>query len=310
MAADGAPTPAPFERLPPSCSQERLRERLEADGVAVLEGALGACELASVRGELERWFDAAPAGDGVLFGRRTRRFGGVFAKAPSTASLAIHPSIFGAIDAALRGPPCAPTCDVIELNLTQAIAIEPGEPAQVLHRDEALWPVSLPYEIMANVMWTLDEFTRENGATRVVPGSHHWDRARAPQLGESVSVEAPAGSAIVWVGGLLHGGGANRSHQVRRGLVISYRLGWLAPAEKLLLSVPPDDARRLPRAVQRLLGYQIHRPNLGWVEGRDPMGWLHGEYRELAPAGDNLDPEAEARMRAVMTLPEFEGYRS
>ena len=83
---------------------------------------------------------------------------------------------------------------------------------------------------------------------------------------------------------------------VRRGLVMSYSVGWLAPAEKLLLSIPPETARALPQRLQQLIGYQIHRPNLGWVEGRDPIEWLRGEMGDLAPAGDNLTPPQAAAL--------------
>lgn len=283
---------------------------LRRTGLAIIEGALSPKQLSSVRAQLDGWFAVAPTGEGRLFGQRTRRFGGVLAKAPATAALVAHPAILGAINDLLKGPLSAPTCDAIELNLIQAIAIEPGEPAQILHRDEALWPVTLPYEIMANVMWVLDDFTRENGATRAIPGSHRWDRARIPKLGESVPLVAPAGSAIVWLGGVLHGGGENRSNAIRHGLVISYRLAWLAPAEKMLLSVPPDCARKLPREVQRLMGYQLHRPNLGWVEGHDPIRWLHGEVVDLAPCADNLNPASEALIDTIFSIPRLEGYRA
>lgn len=301
--------PGAVRRLPCHCTPEHLQRVLRDDGVAVLERALSPASLAEIRSQLQPWFEAALCGEGPLFGRRTRRFGGLLAKAPATASLVNHPSTLPAIERTLRGADDTPRCDVIELNLTQAIGIEPGEPAQLLHRDETLWPVDLPYEIMANVMWALDDFTEENGATRVILGSHLWSKDRAPVPGEAIPVTAPAGSAIIWVGGLLHGGGENRSTEIRHGVVVSYRLGWLAPAEKLLLSVPPDRARALPIDVQRLLGYQLHRPNLGWIEGQDPLLWLHGDVGDLAPAADNLDQASALRLAAVLTQSEFEGYR-
>jgi hypothetical protein len=99
------------------------------------------------------------------------------------------------------------------------------------------------------------------------------------------------------------------SDHVRRGLVISYRLGWLAPAEKLLLSTPPELARTLPERVQRLIGYQLHRPNLGWIEGQDPIRWLKGEIGSIAPAADNLTPAHEALLAAIQQSPEnYLGY--
>ena len=164
-------------------------------------------------------------------------------------------------------------------------------------------------EIMANAMWALDDFTVENGATRLIPGSHRWPRDRVPLPGEALSAVAPAGSVVLWLGGVLHGGGANVSEGVRRGVVMSYRLAWLAPAEKLLLSTPPEVARRLPPALQRLLGYQLHKPNLGWVEGQDPIRWLNREIGQTAPTADNLTAAHEALLEAVKSRPEdFVGY--
>jgi ectoine hydroxylase-related dioxygenase (phytanoyl-CoA dioxygenase family) len=157
------------------------------------------------------------------------------------------------------------------------------------------------FELMVNVMWALDDFTPDNGATRLAPGSHHWERAEVEQYEDGiVEAAAPAGSAIIWLGSLLHGGGANRSSKPRRGLVVSYSLAWLAPAEKLLLSIPPDVARALPERLQRLIGYQVHRPNLGWVEGRDPHEWLHGQIGALAPARDNLTPMQDEMLRQYL----------
>jgi hypothetical protein len=296
-------TVAAAVRLPrtgPSVAPDHALELLRTQGVLVLEGALEARSLAVLERQLDPWFEAAACGEGPFFGRATRRFSGVFAKAPATAELAIHPLALELAERTLKGPSAeAPRCDAIELNLTQAIGIQPGEPAQVLHRDESLWPFERDFEVMLNVMWALDDFTVENGATVVAPGSHLWPRDRWPEPGDLVSATAARGSAILWLGGLLHGGGANRSERMRRGLVISYRLGWLAGAERLLLSTPPEVARRLPERLQKLLGYQLHRPNLGWVEGRDPRLWLDGAFEALASAADNLTPEQERLLAAA-----------
>ena len=277
--------------LPASVGVEQVMAVLRRDGAVVIDHALAPDVLARIEAELDPWFNAAFHGAGALFGRNTKRFAGLFAKAPSTAALALHPTVLEVMSRTLKGPdPENPRCDAIELNLTQAIGIEPGEPAQFLHRDDELWNFPHDFELMVNALWTLDEFTADNGATRVIPGSHLWPREREPQPGEAVSITAPEGSAILWLGSLLHAGGANRTDAIRRGAVMSYRLGWLASGEKLLLSTPPEVARRLPEPLQRLLGYQVHRPNLGWVEGQDPIRWLRGEIQALAPVEDNLSP--------------------
>jgi ectoine hydroxylase-related dioxygenase (phytanoyl-CoA dioxygenase family) len=258
-------------------------------GCAIVESAVDPRELAVIDAELGPWFERAARGEGLFFGRKTKRFSGVFAKAPATAALALHSEILPAIEHILLGPQSAPRGDCVQLSQTQAIEIEPGQNSQLLHRDDNVFPFPKPFELIVNVMWTLDPFTAENGATRLAPGSHLWPREEIEQYEDGVlDATAAPGSAIIWLGSLLHGGGANRSALPRRGLVMSYSLGWLAPAEKLLLSIPPEVARYLPERLQRLIGYQIHRPNLGWVEARDPIEWLRGETHDLAAASDNL----------------------
>jgi hypothetical protein len=298
---------AGLPRVGGDCGAESVLQLLLEHGAVVVEDALSSTDLGRVTRELSPWFDAAEYGRGPFFGRRTRRFSGLFAKSEACADLAIHPLALEVMERALKGPdPAAPRCDAIELNLTQAIGIEPGEPPQIFHRDEELWPFAHDFEVMANVMWALDPFTAENGATLLVPGSHRWPRDRWPQAHEIAAAAAPAGSAILWLGGLLHGGGGNGSHRMRRGVVMSYRLGWLVGAERLLLSTPPEVARRLPERVQRLIGYQLHRPNLGWVEGRDPLLWLDERIGPLAAMDDNLTPSLAQQLAAALGLTELD----
>jgi ectoine hydroxylase-related dioxygenase (phytanoyl-CoA dioxygenase family) len=271
--------------------------RLEERGSATIPGALSLSGLAELNDQLSPWFEKALAGRGPFLGRHTRRFSALFARAPRTIDLAINPTILAAVHSVLKD-------EEIQINLTQAIAIDPGEPAQALHRDEGMFPATLPFEVMVNVLWTLDEFTEANGATRIVPGSHLWPKDRRGLDSEGVAMTAPAGSAIIWLGSAIHGGGANRTDETRRGLIISYSLGWLAPAEKLLLSIPPEVARGFPRRLQRMIGYQVHRPNLGWIEGRDPIEWLDGRLGDMAAADDHLPPDIRSRVERLLAARE------
>jgi ectoine hydroxylase-related dioxygenase (phytanoyl-CoA dioxygenase family) len=192
-------------------------------------------------------------------------------------------------------------CDVIQLNLTQAIAIDPGQGDQPFHRDDTVFPFAHDFELIVNAMWPIDRFTATNGATRIVPRSQLWERTRRPHEHEALSALAEPGSVILWLGSVMHGGGANRSRAPRRGVVFSYSPAWLAPAEKLLLSTPPEIARTLPERVQRLIGYQVHRPNLGWVEERDPIEWLRGELGAVAAARDHFTPQLQQRLEAAFS---------
>jgi ectoine hydroxylase-related dioxygenase (phytanoyl-CoA dioxygenase family) len=198
-------------------------------------------------------------------------------------------------------------CRGYHLNLTQAIQIGPGEPQQVIHRDDLMFNFTHPdFEAMINTMWAVDDFTAENGATHVVPGSHKWPLDRQAQPHEEVQGVMKAGSVLIWLGSLQHGGGANRTSRPRTGVVHSYNLGWLRQAEPQYLAVPREIARTLPERLQRVLGYFVHEPNLGSVEGQDPIGLLNGKltvnghFTEFLP--EEVRPllaEHRARLKAA-----------
>lgn len=301
------------------CGVPRLRraqagaiaQTLRQAGCVVVEQALDPRQIKAMHEDLAPWFDKTPNGEGAFFGKKTKRFGAVFAKAPATTLLALAPEILDAIEDVLLNQPQVAGTDCIQLHLTQAIEIGPGEDSQLLHRDDDMFPFPKPCEVMVNVMWPLGEFTPENGATRLAPASQNWPRQPVYLTDEGVydGLGGP-GDAIIWLGSLVHGGGANCSLAPRRGLVISYSLGWLAQAEKLLLSIAPDIARRLPERLQRLIGYQVHRPNLGWVEGRDPKQWLDGQTGPVAAAADNLTPDQNLMLNALMGALAHSGQES
>nr|RAV93353.1 hypothetical protein DBT53_10375 [Aerococcus mictus] len=175
------------------------------------------------------------------------------------------------------------------------MSIHPGERAQILHRDDELFPCrEFAGEMMANALWALSDFTAENGGTQLVPGSHKWPRDRAPEPHEIVQAEIKAGTVLIYRGSLLHGGGANRARAPRTGLIFSYNLGWLRQGENQYLAYPPEFARYLPKAAQELIGYTIHRPNLGQHECSDPQRLLTRFWREDEfNAYDFLTPEQE-----------------
>jgi ectoine hydroxylase-related dioxygenase (phytanoyl-CoA dioxygenase family) len=192
-----------------------------------------------------------------------------------------------------------PSCACYQLNLGHLLQRGPGADEQWLHRDEAVWsdvPRPHPELQLASVIAFVD-FTRENGATRIVPGSHEWpDRQLSPaeQMAEPqpnpdqiAYAEMPAGSAVIYSGGTIHGGGANSTDIPRRGAHLSYCLGWLRTEENNYLSTPPELAATLPRRAQELLGYSLHDSidrgggYLGMVRMQDPVELLaRGEFRK------------------------------
>jgi hypothetical protein len=305
-----APALARLDAAAPFAAQ---LDALRRDGALILDNALTPAQLEDLNAELDPWFARAPGGEGAFFGRRTRRFGALLAKAPSTVELVLHPRTLPLCERLLIADDIGPPrCDRIQLNVAQAIGIGPGEPEQVIHRDQKLFWIDPGYELLVNVMFCLDAFNAANGGTMFAPGSCAWPRERWPEPHEVVSAEAPAGAAILWVGSMIHGGGANLTDRIRRGVTVSYNLGWLAQTEKLLLSVAPDIARALPERAQQLIGYQVHRPSLGWVEGRDPIEWLRGGVCDVGltqdhlPAGDDAIVEnyyAERTQRLAGATP-------
>jgi len=270
---------------------EVINAILEEDGCIVIGNVLDGQELDQLGSELRPHFEATPCCTGDFYGHATRRVSSLIAKSPLCRTMAVHPVILSVMDEfLLRG------CRQYQLNLTQAIQIGPGEPQQMMHPDDPLFPFVHPgYEAMINCMWAVDEFTPDNGATHLVPGSHKWERAglipdRQPEADEITQGAMPAGSVLIYFGSLLHCGGANRTAKPRAGVVLSYCQGWLRQSENQYLAVPLELARTLPERLQRLLGYFVHEPNLGQIEGRDPIELLQGRnivnsgFEEFLPA--------------------------
>jgi len=282
---------AKVQTVRPDEKIEVINRILEQDGCIVIENVLDKQGLDRLKGELHPHFEETPNCNGDFYGYATKRLSSLVAKSTLCRQMAIHPVILAAMDEfLLRG------CRQYQLNLTQAIQIGPGEPQQIMHPDDPLFPFVHPgYEAMINCMWAVDEFTAENGATNIVPGSHKWERVglipeREPVQDEITQGVMPAGSVLIYFGSLLHCGGANRSAKPRTGIVLSYCQGWLRQSENQYLAVPLEIAKTLPERLQRLLGYFVHEPNLGQLEGRDPIELLQGKtivnagFEEFLPA--------------------------
>jgi ectoine hydroxylase-related dioxygenase (phytanoyl-CoA dioxygenase family) len=114
---------------------------------------------------------------------------------------------------------------------------------------------------------------------------------------------------LVYVGSLFHGGGANQSDVQRRGAVFSYNLGWLRQTENFYLSVPWGTAQHFDEPLLRLMGYQIQRPNVGWVEGIDPLRWIRMGRPAICSAEDALTPSQIEDTKLIAQNPDvFAAY--
>jgi ectoine hydroxylase-related dioxygenase (phytanoyl-CoA dioxygenase family) len=161
------------------------------------------------------------------------------------------------------------------LSQLQVINILPGENSQLLHYDDAFYPFPRPRPPLgAATVWAIDAFTETNGATVVLPGSHDWDGRRPTDVDALTTAEMPAGSCVFFVGTLWHGGGANRSDAARLAVTAQYCQPWLRPQEAFTLSTSRDTARVVSEDIRRMLGYSIHPPFIGLVDGMHPKRLL------------------------------------
>lgn len=260
---------AQLEHLAASARPEKIVEAVRRDGACIIDNLLPGSELAALNAELAPFIAATDAGRDDFTGRKTRRTGALVARSPLTRPIVMHPSILGACDGFLK-----PFCDCYQLHLTQTIAIGPGQGQQVLHRDRLAWGGFLPREIepQLNTIWALTDFTRENGATRVVPGSNHWPDSQRAEREEITQAEMSAGSVLVYSGSVIHSGGRNDSADTRVGLNITYCLGWLRQEENQYLSCPPSIAKDLDPELRALLGYAMGSYALGYFSPPLPAG--------------------------------------
>jgi ectoine hydroxylase-related dioxygenase (phytanoyl-CoA dioxygenase family) len=274
---------------------DRCCAELADKGYCVIDNAVADKQIAGLNGDLNDRFAQTPFCEGDFYGPRTKRFGSLLKHSPHVAGLVMHPQVLAIAERILR-----PWCDRITLNLAQAIEIHPGAPAQYPHRDEDMWQGPKgELQYLLNVIWPLSPFTQDNGATQIWPGSHRGDPA-TPAVEGLISVEMPPGSGVLFLGSTLHGGGENRTTTVRRGLIISYCLGWLRSFENQYLVYPPEVARHFDPELAALVGYAQHRPNLGNVEGQCPSILLRDGPTDHLPAVDALRPDqAEALDRYV-----------
>jgi len=273
---------------------------LKTEGYVIIPNLIRGNELATLCDEINGYFDKTPNSEGHFWGFKTKRMGRLFSKSLQTQHLATHPLILEIMNKIL-----GPFCERIQINLTQAIQIGPGEYEQPLHRDDELFPFpKAGAEFMVNAMWAIDDFTVENGATVVWPGSHRSTGLRAAPAEDTVCATMKSGSVLLWLGSTHHGGGANVSTQSRAGVTISYCLGWLRQAENQYLAYPPHVAKFFPPALQDLIGYKVHRPNLGWYEGQEPELLFDGRPDTLA-AKDLFTPELEALTQEILEEREY-----
>jgi hypothetical protein len=257
-----------LKHLPADTPAETIAALLDSDGALILDDVLTGAEIDRVQAEIDPYVAATADGRDRFTGYQTTRTGALVARSPACRELVMHPAILAACDVFLKR-----ACDRYQLHLTQVIRIKPGQPAQPLHRDRLAWGGFLKdVEPQLNTIWAITDFTEENGATLVVPGSPAWPESRRAEPQEVGCAEMKRGSVLVYSGSVIHGGGENRSGADRVGVNLTYCLGWLRQEENQYLSCPPAIARTLDPKLQALLGYAMGSYALGYFSPPLPPG--------------------------------------
>lgn len=229
--------------------------------------------------ELEPSFAATECGQGDLSGRNTR-IGAVLQKSPSSRAVAVHPIMLCVANAILGAD-----CELFQLYLTQGLRVYPGQWERVPHRDDERWQGSRRgIEYLVNVMWALSDFTAENGAPMRWPRSHFNQQSPNLEPVEPVVAEMRRGSALVYLGSIMHCGGANLSREPLTGLHFSYCLDWLKQYDNPIDSYRPDVARQFPEILLGVLGLHNHGPNLRSSKGQDSSVLFDTDTRTPSPA--------------------------
>jgi ectoine hydroxylase-related dioxygenase (phytanoyl-CoA dioxygenase family) len=261
---------AEVPRLSADESPGAMRTALESAGCLVVTAIADGSTRDAIQTELAPHLDAATVATSVaptdFYAGHTKRVTALVSRSETFRELVVDPTLLALCDHFLR-----PNCTQYQLHVGSALVVGPGARSQVLHREDDSYPffqVPRPHLVLAS-MWAITDFTADNGATLLAPGSHRWEAGREAAPEEIVSAEMPAGSMLVWLGGTLHGAGENRSGEWRYGVFLSYSLGWLRQEENQFLDVPIELAAELSPELRALVGYELH-VGLGFYDPRVP----------------------------------------
>ena len=256
----------------PQCSigtdADQIYAALAEAGCLVMRDLVSPEEISAVRVELAEYESSVLISQDKpddFYPGNTRRLVALMSRSPTVRKLMMHPVVQELCDRHLL-----PNCNKYHLNVSGALEVGPGARDQILHREEDLFPyfpLPRPNLILAT-MWAMTDFTADNGGTQLVPGSHRWEAGRTAEPDEVARAEMPAGSVLVWLGGTLHGAGANVTENAwRRGIILTYALGWLRQEENQHVSIPLADAMALPEEIQSRIGFAMDYENsLGFYD--------------------------------------------
>lgn len=269
--------------FPPTVAPRVVADHIREFGYAIVDDVADAALLDQLEREALPHIASSDAGRDEYDGRHTRRTGMLIARCPAVRPMVMHPLVVGTVRDVMS------QATAVQLHLTQIISIEPGETQQKIHRDQMafdFYPFPPDYHVQCNTIWALTDFTAENGATHVLPGTSGVPDDVAVTMPQ-FQAEMRRGSVLFYDGKVLHGGGANRSSGVRRGVNITYAVGWVRQEENQYLACPPEIARTLDDDLLKMMGYQQGAFALGYVgDQQDPLSLLRGTHEKVKVIGD------------------------
>ena len=245
-----------LQNFGPTASAADVAAATLQDGAAIVSGLVPVSLAETVATELRENLDNFGYRSKRDFsGFKTNRSNSTFKDAPSSVALIGHDMVMDVTDAILL-----PHCESYRISSITAIEVCPGQEVQSLHRDDCVYPVQIPgVQTLLGCIWALTDFTEDNGATCVVPGSHrHISMGENVDLSNPVQAVMPKGSVLFYLGSTWHGAGENRSDEARMGLINNYSLGWLRPEVNQYLNVPIELVRTFDERMRCLLGYTTH----------------------------------------------------
>ncbi|MFT5579251.1 MAG: ectoine hydroxylase-related dioxygenase (phytanoyl-CoA dioxygenase family) [Paraglaciecola psychrophila] len=265
-----------LQHLDVNTSPKDVVAAVQKAGAVIIDNLMPAALADQIYQQTISFMTHSPVGEASFTGTHTTRTGALVARSAACRELITHPTLLETSETYLKQ-----YCERVQLHLTQLIRIRSGQVKQPLHRDRQAWGDMIPKEIepQLNTLWALTDFTEENGATQVVPGSHNWDYDRQAMPDEITQAVMSRGSVLVYSGSVIHGGGENRSGEDRIGINLTYALSWLRQEENQFLSCPPAIAKDLDPLLQELLGYTMGSTACGYYSDPVPAG----EGREICP---------------------------
>ena len=241
-----------------------IMEQVNAQGYVIIKKLFSDEAMNALKADVLPRFKH-PSGRNNFEGLATQRIYSMMVETDIANPMVEHPLIMGLLDKIFE-----PNYLLSQL---QVINIHAGEAAQPLHYDDGFYPWPRPRRALgAATIIAVDDFTEDNGATVLIPDSHKWDD-RLPSVEDKaklIKAVMPKGSVLFFLGTLWHGGGANESAASRMCLTAQYCAPFCRTQENFSLSIPKARVKTFSETMQRLLGYSIHPPFMGMVEGKHP----------------------------------------